>query len=152
MIYEEVKKDIEVQKILNYHCRKIKSLMTREDLDSEKESALFRAINTFDSSKTDFNVWLGVCCKYYFLERFRQITQARIFYPVFYEPTTGENLRKIRDTLLLLSDVHRQILTHKYIDGYSHKEIKEMMSLTRDMYCYQLRAAKNIFKEIYLNL
>jgi len=152
MIYEEVKRNIEVQKILNYHCRKIKNLVDREDLESEKDSALFRAINTFEPEKTEFNIWLGVCCKYYFLERFRQITQTKTFYPIFYEPSSSENLKKIRDTLCLLSDTHRQILTHKYIDGYSHKEIKDIMGLTRDMYCYQLRAAKNIFKEIYLNL
>lgn len=152
MIYEEAVKNIEVQKILSYHAKRIKNLVSSEELKSEKEMALCRTLSTFEPEKKSFILWLGVCCKYYFMERYRQIKSTKLFCPLLNEPGYSKDTGKVKDVLFMLSDLHRDILTYKYINGYSHKEIKELLNLSRDSYVYQLNAAKAIFRELYQNL
>lgn len=150
MNYEEASKNQLVNNIILKYLNRLSYYYTREELESERDLILFKAVTTFDSTKSNFLTWVTNSSNYYVLDKLKLLPKKNMKQLMI--DVAGPDIELsmfINSTLASLEPTKRAILEYKYFHGYTNKQICDMLSISRNNYFPLLKSAKEDFMEIF---
>lgn len=131
----------------------------RKDLLQESFAAIFSSLNSFDSTKGKFKPWIAKITVNQCIKQLRKQKKLNLFVPLeskYAEPAESERIIldqfSRQDMLTLLEKMpsgYRTVFVMNIVDGYSHKEIANIINITVGTSRSQLnRAIKWIKKHL----
>lgn len=126
--------------ILAYLRRHTDNLEDAQDLCQDVFISVFNAKETFDPSKCDEKAWLYIITKNKLKNYYRDKKQFENIDDIYYDVTDGTDtvkeaafLSELRDTLAdalkSLDERSRAVITMRFFEEKSHKEIAEILGI-----------------------
>lgn len=135
--------------------RYVSNQSDQPDVIQEIFARVFLSIGTFDPKKGDFKSWLRRLTINQCMQHYRQGKSPRLHVPlevVSNHSTSDEELfsrmtkEEIAAYLQKMPEGYRQIFMLVVMDGYSHKEVAELLAISTETSRSQLSRAKKWLK------
>jgi len=148
VLYETYKRSCYILCLRYFSCRE-----DAEDALQDGFVKVFRDLYQFDQSKGKFDSWLKIIIIRTCLEKLRKksfeytdLNDNLDFIETDMSPLENLNLQYLTQLIQQLPLGYRTVFNLYVIDGYTHKEIGELLNISENTSKTQLMKAKNMLK------